>query len=588
VTNSVVTFFAEMQKMLNTGLAKMGDSLKKAVASAKNVIEDFADELYTLSGEFKDFNKRLRDTEKVVSDNTTRWETFTTKLKKLKESIEIKADAAKKSGGGSSKKDSEKSESSGGILGGLKSLATSLFSKSNLTSLATKVITGGVQQEQDQVLLKSKLGDAGGQAAYNNIKRDAATTPFDTASLLAVNQSLVLAGASANSARQDTLALANAFAGIGAGNEELTRMASVMGELKKAGKASSEDLKQFSDAGIDIYQMLANASGKSVEDAKHMNVSYAGLSEAFRKAGVEGGLYAGAMEKQSQTVGGKFENFTERLTTGLGDVGVSFLPLLNRLLDFGLKLTDTLLPQIMLFIQPVMDMLNALPIESILNDVLSVVGAILAAVSPIITELQPLFTILIESLQPLIHSVGNLIVALVQGLAPVLALIVHIAVAILGPVIKILAKVFTWIVDLVTGIVKIISPIIEWLTAAIAWIVDGIVKFFGGDNENNGKVAFPGDKKKSSVSVTDAGAQKDAGLIQATPNTVGKKDYQVQSNKAAGEITSGGPRVININGVKFTDKIELHVTNAKEGLDNLEARFQEMFLRILNSGAAIQ
>ena len=46
--------------------------------------------------------------------------------------------------------------------------------------------------------------------------------------------------------------------------------------------------------------------------------------------------------------------------------------------------------------------------------------------------------------------------------------------------------------------------------------------------------------------------------------------------------------MININGVKFTDKIELHVLNAKEGLNELEARLEEMFLRILNSGAAIQ
>jgi hypothetical protein len=46
--------------------------------------------------------------------------------------------------------------------------------------------------------------------------------------------------------------------------------------------------------------------------------------------------------------------------------------------------------------------------------------------------------------------------------------------------------------------------------------------------------------------------------------------------------------VININGVKFTDKIELHLTNAKEGVYNLELQLQEMFLRILNSGAVLQ
>jgi hypothetical protein len=98
-----------------------------------------------------------------------------------------------------------------------------------------------------------------------------------------------------------------------------------------------------------------------------------------------------------------------------------------------------------------------------------------------------------------------------------------------------------------------------------------------------------GAKHDTTVLATDAGAQKDKGLaaIGATTDK-GKKPEVQPANKAAGEITSGGPRVININGVKFTDKIELHVLSAKEGLNELEAAMQEMFLRILNSGAVIQ
>jgi hypothetical protein len=53
-------------------------------------------------------------------------------------------------------------------------------------------------------------------------------------------------------------------------------------------------------------------------------------------------------------------------------------------------------------------------------------------------------------------------------------------------------------------------------------------------------------------------------------------------------ITGGGPRVININGVKFTDKIEIHNASMKESQDELERMLEEMFLRILNSGASVQ
>lgn len=52
-------------------------------------------------------------------------------------------------------------------------------------------------------------------------------------------------------------------------------------------------------------------------------------------------------------------------------------------------------------------------------------------------------------------------------------------------------------------------------------------------------------------------------------------------------ITGGGPRVININGVKFTDKVEVHAATMSEGIDQLERRLEEMYLRVLNSGASI-
>lgn len=53
-------------------------------------------------------------------------------------------------------------------------------------------------------------------------------------------------------------------------------------------------------------------------------------------------------------------------------------------------------------------------------------------------------------------------------------------------------------------------------------------------------------------------------------------------------ITGGGPRVINISGVKFTDKIEIHAGSTEEGFEGMERRLEDMFLRILNSGASVQ
>ena len=60
------------------------------------------------------------------------------------------------------------------------------------------------------------------------------------------------------------------------------------------------------------------------------------------------------------------------------------------------------------------------------------------------------------------------------------------------------------------------------------------------------------------------------------------------NESVAKDITSGGPRVININGVKFAEKIEFHVANMAEGAEQALTTFEDMFLRVLNSGAIIQ
>lgn len=60
------------------------------------------------------------------------------------------------------------------------------------------------------------------------------------------------------------------------------------------------------------------------------------------------------------------------------------------------------------------------------------------------------------------------------------------------------------------------------------------------------------------------------------------------SSNIGKSIASGGPRVININGVKFMDKMENHFTGGiTENTDTIEEKLTNLFLRILNSGATV-
>ncbi|MBO9200581.1 MULTISPECIES: hypothetical protein [Niastella] len=293
----------------------------------------------------------------------------------------------------------------------------------------------------------------------------------------------------------------------------------------------------------------------------------------------------------------KVEKFQGKINGAIEQVGLAFMPMLNRLMDFALRLADTLLPMIMQAIQPLLDMLNQVPIGDILEQVMNVAVAIIAAIGPILEQLTPLFANIFEMLGPLITDIGEFIVALVEGLAPILALVAHIISAVLGPALVFIGKILGVVIDIIKWVAKIALAILKPIIEFIALLIDGIMWLFGQSNEFSGKGADgkpktltpPDPEKDSKVTAIDAGAQLNKGLAATTPTVnagKGKSDKAV--HKAAGEVTSGGPRVININGVKFAEKIELSVISAKEGINHLEKQLQEMFLRILNSGAVVQ
>lgn len=156
------------------------------------------------------------------------------------------------------------------------------------------------------------------QAVLNQIKQDAALTPLNVDSLVQANQLLISAGVSAGEARSTILALGDAVSATGGGSEVLSRMAANLQQIKNVGKAASIDIKQFAMAGIDIYGVLADYTGKSTQEVQSMTITYDLLTAALKKASEEGGRYYNAMETQSQTLSGRLETLKDNLSQLLG------------------------------------------------------------------------------------------------------------------------------------------------------------------------------------------------------------------------------------------------------------------------------
>lgn len=272
--------------------------------SASTQASAYRTAVYKTNAELETLKSRLRDAENGLGEFAS------------------KADDAKGSLDGLTNTDA-----GSGMFDGLQSavtkgsIAANLFSKVSSTIVAAgkQVVSTGVQYnaqlEQYQTALTNMLGsEAEAVALLNEIKQDAAKTPFDTAGLVKANELLISTGIDAESSRRTILALGDAVSATGGGNEELSRMAQNLQQIQNAGKATSADIKQFAYAGIDVYGILADYTGKSAEEVQKMTVTYDLLSNALISAADEGGRYFNSMSTQSETLNGQWSTLKDNAT----------------------------------------------------------------------------------------------------------------------------------------------------------------------------------------------------------------------------------------------------------------------------------
>lgn len=208
------------------------------------------------------------------------------------------------------------------------------------------------QIEKYSTALTTALGDASkAAAAIEGIKQDAASTPYDMATLVQANSLLISTGEGAENARSTIMALSNAVSATGGGNDELNRMAYNLQQIKNLGKASAVDIKQFGNAGIDIFGVLADYTGKNTSEVKELTVTYELLSKALQAAAAEGGRYFGANAAQAATLNGQISTLKDNVKSKLGEAfaGASnmlsgtLLPAANRFvqsMDMGKIIAD--------------------------------------------------------------------------------------------------------------------------------------------------------------------------------------------------------------------------------------------------------
>ena len=281
--------------------------------------------------------------------------------------------------------------------------------------IARAGIEFNAKMESYQTAFTTLLKD-GDEAArvMAQIREDAARTPFDVDSLTQANQMLISTGMSAEDARKDVLNLANAVAGTSGGSAELARMAANMQQIKNVGKATAMDVRQFAMAGINIYGLLADATGKTTKEVKEMEVSYDLLSEALARASEEGGMYAGAMEAQSQTFQGRISTLKDNAMLLAGSLTE----------DLFNQLSTTALPMVIGWVDTLLTAAETGGIEGAIaaaKDILSTLisqflDGLPEMVDTGLTVLEGLLSGLADNMDEVVYTALHVILILINGL----------------------------------------------------------------------------------------------------------------------------------------------------------------------------
>jgi hypothetical protein len=152
----------------------------------------------------------------------------------------------------------------------------------------------------------------------------AATTPFELKEVAGATKQLLAFGIPAEKIKDTLRQLGDVSAGIG---QPLGEIAYLFGTIKTQGTAFTQDVRQFAQRGIPVYEELAKVLGVSVEKVGDFisagKVGFPEIEQVFKNLTAAGSQFGGLMEAQSKTLLGQISNLRDGWEQMLNAIGKS-------------------------------------------------------------------------------------------------------------------------------------------------------------------------------------------------------------------------------------------------------------------------
>lgn len=226
---------------------------------------------------------------------------------------------------------------------GLKSMAASLVKfAAKITAVAgsvkllTKAVTGMVSAARQMEDITAEFTPLTGGAEkatkmIDALNKQASSTPYELTQIADVAKQLLPAVGNNISEITKQFRMLGDTAG---GN--IQRLQSITKGYTKVllkGKVDMESLNMIADAGVPIYQKLADSLGVSVSQMYSMSsagkITAKDLRKAFKKMTSAGGIYYNGMSIASKTLSGLLSTMRDNVKQTGAEMGTAFLPVLK-------------------------------------------------------------------------------------------------------------------------------------------------------------------------------------------------------------------------------------------------------------------
>lgn len=486
------------------------------------------------------------------------------------------------------------------------------------------VLQMGAEMEQTKVAFETMTGSAKSATdMVGDLNQFANMTPFENKELFNSARTMMSFGV----ATKNVLPYLKILGDVSGGNKDKLKMMTLaFSQMQSAGKLMGQDLLQMINAGFNPLQTMAEKMAKTMGGlaADHMpklkkemskgNITTQMVIESFRDATSEGGRFFQGMEKQSQTMAGRWSTLMGKIQMWGFAAGGAMNEPLKKLVELGISAVDWIsanFSNIAAVFQPIREALQ--PVIDAFSEIFGSMGdgvtvggvlsGIFTGIGNVLSFFQPLLMTIGETLGYLIKKVFEVGKAFMGWIETS-----KLAKSIIGGVIGFITGMFTAMASSLKGILGGLGDIMigiftmdgSKITQGLKGVASGIVNQHTGmlqgvmgsvQGANNG---VPDTK---SFSFNEAGkghksldefigsANSKYGGVSGSGSGSGAGSGKMPTGKVGtgiSEIKAAAPTVFNINLEALIKGQENYFKDKREALTTFNEDLKGGLLALLN------